>query len=131
MKLATSVLIVALSTVAACGNDTSNDDAADPTATTDVAPSGSEFASLAELLEAPESEDGTVVIVSAVLFDDGSGPRMCEALAESLPPQCAGRSLALDVDLLEVEWTEQDGVRWTDRPVSLFGWVEGTTFVAT
>lgn len=126
MKLATGVLIAALLTVGACASDSPNDDDA-----TDVAPAGSEFGSLSELLDAPQAEDGTTVVVSAILFDDGSGPRMCEALAESFPPQCAGRSLDVEFGLLEVEWTEHDGIRWTDRPVAVLGWVEGTTFVVT
>lgn len=127
MKLAHGVVIAALLTVTACG-----DDAPDSTADAPAAPSnGTEFASLSDLLDSPEADDGTVVVVSATLFDDGTGPVMCEALAESFPPQCAGRALALDVEVLDIEWTEQDGVRWTDRPVSLLGWIDGDMFVVT
>jgi hypothetical protein len=127
MKLARGVVIAALLTVTACGDDTP-----DSTADAPAAPSnGTEYASLSDLLDSPDADDGTVVVVSTILFDDGTGPVMCEALAESFPPQCVGRTLELDIEILDVEWTEQEGIRWTDRPVSLLGWVDGAMFVVT
>lgn len=89
--------------------------------------------SVGELLDQEEqARPGDNVLVAGVLVDDGSGMRMCEALAESFPPQCGGRSIAIrnpagvDADLME-----DQGVRWSDRAVWLLGWVEDDMFVVS
>lgn len=75
--------------------------------------------SVAELLATSPEER---VYVTGLLFDDGSGVRLCGVLAESFPPQCVGESVVLsNVDLIDTEYTQEAGVRWTDRPVTLFG----------
>ncbi len=129
MSLVRRGLIIALSaafTVTACGDDTP-----DATATTPPAVA-EQYGSLSELLDAPAADDGATVVVSAIFFDDGSGPLMCEVLAESFPPQCMGRTLGLvNADLLDVDWTEHEGTRWTDRAVDVLGWVDGDNFVVT
>jgi hypothetical protein len=58
------------------------------------------------------------------LYDDGTGIRLCEALAESYPPQCGVSSLRVEGELPDVEWTEAQGVRWTDEQVELSGEIE-------
>ncbi len=60
--------------------------------------------------------------ISGYYVDDGSGPRLCEALAESFPPQCGAASLALDAGGAAVEGlrTEQS-VTWSDEPIALEG----------
>jgi hypothetical protein len=55
------------------------------------------------------------------LVDAGDAVRLCDALAESYPPQCAGESLLVEGDLPKVDWSETEGVRWTDGQVTLRG----------
>jgi hypothetical protein len=70
-----------------------------------------------------------VIVVSGFYVDTGSGPMLCEALAESFPPQCGGASVPLadisPIDPDEIQ-TEQ-GTSWTDRVVTIVGeMVDGT-----
>ncbi len=58
------------------------------------------------------------------LVDAGGAVRLCNALAESYPPQCGGESFLVDGPLPNVEWSEAEGVRWTDRPVTVRGMVD-------
>ncbi len=58
------------------------------------------------------------------LVDDGATVRLCDALAESYPPQCGGASLLVEGRLPRVEWSEAQGVRWTAAQVGLRGEVE-------
>ncbi len=65
-------------------------------------------------------------VARGYLVDDGTTVRLCEALAESYPPQCAVSSLTVEGDLPGgIRWTEAQGVRWTDEQVELRGKVEG------
>ena len=64
--------------------------------------------------------------VSGALFVDQDGTvRLCDAIAESFPPQCGGASIEVrGLDLSTVaDLQEADGVRWADSVV-LFGSVE-------
>lgn len=77
------------------------------------------------------TEAAGVVAVSGYLFDDGSGLRLCSALAESFPPQCGGSSLTVEgfdfdrmIELPEYELVQVEhsgGVTWTNAQVALFG----------
>ena len=58
------------------------------------------------------------------LVESGGEVRLCDALAESYPPQCAGESLRVEGELPQAEWSEAQGVRWTDRQVVLRGEIE-------
>ncbi len=64
-----------------------------------------------------------VIAVQGFVFIDADGARLCDALAESFPPQCGGDTLPMasldgvDPNLLQ----ESQGIRWTDVPVTLFG----------
>ncbi len=79
--------------------------------------------------EALTTDAEGVIAVQGFVVQDQSGLRLCELLAESLPPQCGGESLTLsdlgafDHDLLQ----SSQGVTWTDHPVTIFGEiVDGT-----
>ena len=64
-----------------------------------------------------------------IVAPDGSA-RLCDALAESRPPQCGGASLAL-TGLPHGFLTglrSAQGVRWTDAPLQLIGRVRGDEF---
>jgi len=70
------------------------------------------------------STDATgVIAVQGFYFDDGSGPRLCEALAESFPPQCGGASLTLgelgEIDLGLLQGSQ--GVTWSDGSIVILG----------
>jgi len=76
-----------------------------------------------------------VVVEGALLAEPKATPRLCSALAESYPPQCGGKSVAvpdLDVTRLADTVTNTDAPRservvWTDAPIALAGYVEGDT----
>lgn len=89
-------------------------------------PAGTEPISIAEALTS--TEDGPL-LVEGYLVVTPEGARLCEALAESFPPQCGGDSLILDEpdpSALEQVTTEGD-VSWTDNPVQMLGSVDGNT----
>lgn len=76
--------------------------------------------------------ESETVLVEAVLFENESGLVICESLAESFPPQCVDRSLAIrNPDAVDVNFTEEQGIRWTDPAVWLLGWIENGEFVVT
>lgn len=85
--------------------------------------------SVAEVLAATNPEP---IAVRAYLFvaADGSA-RLCDAIGESFPPQCAGAAIAAIglppelVDGLDVE----AGRRWSDGPLQLIGTVRAGVFV--
>lgn len=71
--------------------------------------------------------EGEAVLVNGALFVDAEGDiRLCEALAESFPPQCGGARLLVegigDLDAFP-ELQEEGDVRWVES-VQLFGTVE-------
>ena len=74
-----------------------------------------------------------VIAIQGFLFDDGSGPKLCEALAESFPPQCGGTSIAISghVGTADIPLVSEQGVTWTDQPVTLFGEIIDGTFVVS
>lgn len=105
-----------------------------------------------EPVDAPPTEDPGVLIgrgmaISEVLatdidggfaiegfyVDDGSGPLLCEALAESFPPQCGGASIGVDNSAgVELDGLQTEGaVTWTDQPAVLIGEVVDGVFVVS
>jgi hypothetical protein len=71
--------------------------------------------------------------VQAFYLADGRGPRLCDALAESYPPQCGGDAIPFDntagVDLGMLQSAQ--GVTWSDGVVVVVGEVVDGVFVAT
>ena len=80
--------------------------------------------SVADALGHQATDD--LVTVSGALFVDPDGTvRLCDAIAESFPPQCGGERIVvegLDLDLIANLQTEGD-VSWAEG-VTLFGSVE-------
>jgi hypothetical protein len=82
--------------------------------------------------EALADSGGEPLVVRAfiVVAPDGAA-RLCDALAESSPPQCGGASMPVTglppemVDGLET----REGVRWSEGPVQLIGSVRDGSFV--
>jgi len=71
------------------------------------------------------------VTVRGLIVEDLDGMFVCETLAESFPPQCGGaRVVIANPAAVDADFTQQAGVRWTDRPALLTGeMVEGTLVV--
>ncbi len=93
-----------------------------------ASPPGSGAVPVAEAVAA--GIDGPFAI-SGYYVDDGSGPRLCEALAESFPPQCGGANRPLDAGGAVVDGLQTDqAVTWSDRPVEVEGEIVAGTFVA-
>ncbi len=88
------------------------------------------------VLTVPEALDweapGEIAVRGAVLARAGR-VQLCEALAQSYPPQCGGRFLLLNgFDPATVEDAhEEQGVRWSDREIELIGRRSGDRFVVT
>lgn len=83
------------------------------------------------LEEALEVRPEGPVSVVGLLIDDGSGWRLCGAVAESYPPQCAGESVrvsGLDPDRHRLE--EAQGVRWK-QDATVLGELRGDELVVS
>ncbi len=83
--------------------------------------------------EALESDATGEIAVRGSLLARAGRVQLCEALAQSYPPQCGGRFLLLDgFDPASVEdANEEQGVRWSDREIELVGRRSGDRFVVT
>lgn len=79
--------------------------------------------SVSEALTHGPTDD--IVTVSGALFVNADGTvLLCDAIAESFPPQCAGDRLEVEgLDPTSIELEEANGVRWAERVV-LLGSVE-------
>jgi hypothetical protein len=78
------------------------------------------FISVADFLR--RSSD-TPVLVTGALFVDADGTvRLCDAIAESFPPQCGGERVVVQgLDLATMPDLQSEGdVRWAER-ASVFG----------
>lgn len=70
--------------------------------------------------------------IRGYFYDDGTGPRLCESLAESFPPQCAGPAIQLDLNGNQPPEgvSSEQGISWTDTEVEIIGQVVDGAFVA-
>ncbi len=73
--------------------------------------------------EALTTDATGILAVRGFVVADGNRVRLCDALAESLPPQCAGASIELaNLDTVDPDsLQEAQGVQWTDQTVVIFG----------
>jgi hypothetical protein len=77
--------------------------------------------------------------VQGFLFADNAGVRLCDALAESFPPQCPQANLTLtdftldQLDLLpgyeDINLQTEQGISWTDQRVTVFGQIDNGELV--
>ncbi|MDQ4035648.1 MAG: hypothetical protein M3153_06930 [Chloroflexota bacterium] len=74
---------------------------------------------------AHQATDDLVLVSGALFVDADGGMLLCDAVAESFPPQCGGARLAVEsLDLASIDGLEEaNGVRWAENVV-LFGSVE-------
>ena len=138
LRAARTMALVALIVIAGCsipGPDTPSDPgdtpAPEPSAPADPVLVIVEGAAVdGPGISVPEAiaSAGTVgeVLVNGNLFIDPDGTvRLCDAIAESFPPQCGGARLearGLDLDAVP-QLQEANGVRWAEG-IQLFGRVE-------
>lgn len=112
--------------------DDIGDPNADPNLPTDASDepiTPSESLTVSEVLAAGNI-DGSFVVTGFVFVDADGNAVLCEAIAESYPPQCGGESIAVVGDLSDLELTSDQGLSWSDFPVLLEGTFDGTTFTA-
>ena len=134
------LLTVASVAAIACSDDDSDDptETATPTPTATAGDGGGNGGAAGTIpsamgpgisvTEALASDQGPL-LVNGYLVITPEGARLCEALAESFPPQCGGASLIVDEpdpSALEQVTTEGD-VSWTETQVQLLGMVDGDT----
>ena len=128
-------LFLILLAVAGCGRwggpDEPVDGGATPPAPSDAPvlvivggdPGAGRGLSVAEALTHGPTDD--IVSVTGALFVAADGTvQLCDAIAESFPPQCGGARIevtGLDLDAIDLE--EANGVRWTES-ATLLGSVE-------
>ena len=112
-----AVVIIASVVVAACGDD-DGDLVSGPIS--GVGPGISIGEVFASNLTGP-------LLINGFLHVQNDQARLCEVLAESFPPQCAGRSLVVKgLDLMTMDGLTSEGsVTWSDQPVQVLGTVEG------
>ncbi len=86
--------------------------------------------SVADLIAA--DPDGPLAVVG-FLVHDADGTRLCDGLAESLPPQCAGAFVELsDTSTIDPdELRTEQGVTWSDFPVTVLGELAGGVLTVT
>ena len=67
------------------------------------------------------------LLVNGHLHVQNNQVRLCEVLAESLPPQCGGGILVVKgLDLTTLDGLSSAGsVTWSDQPVQVLGTVKG------
>lgn len=126
MRLPVLLTVVAV-TLAACGGAAGD-------ATSDGAGGGAAGGTalravpLAEALQSPTSGPQ---LITGLLIDDGSGWRLCTAVAESYPPQCGGDSVAVEgVDPADHALTTVEGVQWQES-ATVYGELSGDTLTVT
>ncbi len=111
--------VVTIASVVAAGcSDNDDDPGSGPIS--GVGPGISIGEALASNLKGP-------LLINGLLHVQNGQARLCEVLAESFPPQCAGRSLVVQgLDLTTVDGLTSEGsVTWSDQLVQVLVTVEG------
>ena len=127
--VAASVLLVILANCAAIGPDDpvppSGDDAPAVLIVSEGNRGGGDAGMTVADALAHRATDDLVFVSGALFVDAEGGMLLCDAIAESFPPQCGGERLAVEgLDLATIEGLEEaNGVRWAENVV-LFGSVE-------
>ena len=111
------IMVGAMLALAACGHD-DDDPVSGPTI--GVGPGLSIGEALTSNLTGP-------LLINGHLHVQNGQVRLCEVLAESLPPQCGGGILVVNgLDLTTIDGLKTEGsVTWSDQLVQVLGTVEG------
>ena len=71
-----------------------------------------------------------VIAVRGIYFADATQSLLCELLAESFPPQCAGPRIPVDTAGIDLGPRQTaGGVTWSNDTVVIFGEIVGGTLV--
>jgi hypothetical protein len=83
--------------------------------------------------EALATDASGPLAVHGFYVDSGTGAMLCEALAESFPPQCGGASVPLaNISAIDPESIRTDqGVAWSDDEVFIVGEIVDGVLVPT
>jgi len=83
--------------------------------------------------EALATDASGFLVLQGFYVDDGNGPRLCEALAESFPPQCGGANIELgDLSGIGLGQLQRSGdVTWSDDAVVIVGEIVEGVLVPT
>lgn len=96
-------------------------------------PGGDEDGDTASMVAIADAAGATgQIIVSGYVVDVAGEIHLCEALAESYPPQCGGNSITV-TDLSQIDpdsFESQGDVSWTNEPVLISGEIVDGTLVA-
>jgi hypothetical protein len=117
-------LAVAVLVLAGCA--TAQDTPAQPSISStgpQLGASGAGFGPGISVSEARRSRLDGPLLVNGYIVAEGTRVRLCEALAESFPPQCGGASLDVrGLDVATLSSLESSGTtRWTAQPRQLLG----------
>lgn len=101
-----------------------------PTAPDDPASSGFVVGSGLTITEAIAYDGTEPVAVGGFVVTTSDGTQLCEALAESFPPQCGGPSLTVvnPDTLTDFVLVEEGTTQWSPDLVVVLGHVSGTDF---
>jgi hypothetical protein len=118
-----AILLVACAEAAPTATPPGEPGAGEPTLVIVDGDPGSAGITVTQALDHGPTDD--IVAVTGALFVDPDGTvRLCEAIAESFPPQCGGARLLVEgLDLASVELEEANGLQWAES-VTLLGSVE-------
>jgi putative hemolysin len=67
-------------------------------------------------------QQGPITVIGYLFVDREGRATLASMIAESFPPQAAGATIPVQVDLSKFSFSEDQGLRWTDQMVN----VEGT-----
>jgi hypothetical protein len=83
--------------------------------------------------EALSTNAAGVIAVGAFYFSNGTDTWLCDSLAESYPPQCAGDRVPFEGDAAidPEDLDEAQGITWSAQPVTVLGSIADGVFVAT
>ncbi len=119
-----AIMTIASVVAAACGDDgdlaSSPDSGVGPGISSGVGPGITVGVALISNLTGP-------LLVNGQLHVENGRVRLCEVLAESFPPRCAGKYLVVEgLDLMTIGGLITEGsVTWSDQTVQVLGTVEG------
>ena len=99
----------------------------------DLPPGDTDGPSIPTLTIADAADAIGQATVTGFLVDVAGESRLCEALAESFPPQCGGASITMtSLDQIDPDELKTEGdVTWTDYQVTVFGEMVDGTLVVT
>jgi hypothetical protein len=109
------LLALAAAVLAGCGSDGSD--------------AGGGTADPLSVEQALSSDQQGEIVVEGILFAEGESVRLCDAIAESYPPQCGGASIRVEgLQLDDVHGLATEGdMSWTEHAIRVLGVVAGET----